>query len=69
MDGRATGDCGRFGACLREGALDVLGRVVARAEDLRVVYAQFIEVWRERENALQAKKLTNLLLSNASHEG
>lgn len=47
----------------------MLGRVVARAEDLRVMYAQFIEVWRERENALQAKKLTNLLLSNASHEG
>lgn len=30
---------------------------------------QFIEVWRQKENALQTTKLTNLLLSNASHEG
>lgn len=30
---------------------------------------QFIEVWRQKETALQATKLTNILLSNASHEG
>ena len=30
---------------------------------------QFIEVWRQRESALQTTKLTNILLSNASHEG
>ena len=32
-------------------------------------YAKFIEVWRQKEYALQTKKLTNLLLANASHEG
>jgi len=30
---------------------------------------QFIEVWRQKESALQTTQLTNLLLSNASHEG
>lgn len=30
---------------------------------------QFIEVWRQKESALQTTKLTNILLSNASHEG
>jgi hypothetical protein len=30
---------------------------------------QFIEVWRQKESALQSTELTNLLLSNASHEG
>ncbi|KAF9807670.1 hypothetical protein IEO21_08128 [Rhodonia placenta] len=36
---------------------------------LALVYGKFIEVWRQKENALQTTKLTNLLLSNASHEG
>lgn len=36
---------------------------------LRLTLPQFIEVWRQKENALQTTKLTNLLLSNASHEG
>lgn len=36
---------------------------------LALVYGKFIEVWRQKENALQATKLTTLLLSNASHEG
>ncbi len=36
---------------------------------LALVYGKFIEVWRQKENALQTNKLTNLLLSNASHEG
>ncbi|KAF9454842.1 hypothetical protein P691DRAFT_655466 [Macrolepiota fuliginosa MF-IS2] len=36
---------------------------------LALVYGKFIEVWRQRQSALQATKLTNLLLSNATHEG
>lgn len=35
---------------------------------LALVYGKFIEVWRQRECALHATKLTNILLSNASHE-
>ncbi|KAF9011494.1 hypothetical protein BDZ89DRAFT_1225510 [Hymenopellis radicata] len=35
---------------------------------LALVYGKFIEVWRQKESALQATKLTSLLLSNASHE-
>ncbi|KAK0188256.1 phytochrome-like protein [Armillaria mellea] len=35
---------------------------------LALVYGKFIEVWRQKENVLQTTKLTNLLLSNASHE-
>ncbi|KAJ4491482.1 hypothetical protein C8J55DRAFT_420587 [Lentinula edodes] len=35
---------------------------------LALVYGKFIEVWRQKESALQSTKLTNLLLSNASHE-
>lgn len=30
---------------------------------------QFIDVWRQKETAVKATRLTNLLLSNASHEG
>ncbi|KAG5648399.1 hypothetical protein DXG03_004973 [Asterophora parasitica] len=32
------------------------------------VLALFIEVWRQKESALQTTKLTEILLSNASHE-
>ncbi|KAF8895314.1 hypothetical protein BD779DRAFT_1498791 [Infundibulicybe gibba] len=35
---------------------------------LALVYGKFIEVWRRKESALQTTQLTNLLLSNASHE-
>ncbi|KAJ3799044.1 hypothetical protein GGU11DRAFT_534934 [Lentinula aff. detonsa] len=35
---------------------------------LALVYGKFIEVWRQKESALQTTKITNLLLSNASHE-
>ncbi|KAF8073642.1 GAF domain-like protein [Lyophyllum atratum] len=35
---------------------------------LALVYGKFIEVWRQKERALQTTKLTELLLSNASHE-
>ncbi|KAJ7202822.1 hypothetical protein GGX14DRAFT_523685 [Mycena pura] len=35
---------------------------------LALVYGKFIEVWRQKENALQTTRLTNLLLSNASHD-
>ncbi|KAJ7857771.1 Fph type histidine kinase [Mycena leptocephala] len=51
------------------------GRCRAWTEDqletagvLALVYGKFIEVWRQKENALQTTRLTNLLLSNASHE-
>jgi signal transduction histidine kinase len=33
------------------------------------VYGKFIDVWRQKETALAANQLTNLLLANASHEG
>ncbi|EIM81705.1 uncharacterized protein STEHIDRAFT_66042 [Stereum hirsutum FP-91666 SS1] len=35
---------------------------------LALVYGKFIEVWRQKETALQTTKLTNILLSNAGHE-
>ncbi|EJC98092.1 uncharacterized protein FOMMEDRAFT_97970 [Fomitiporia mediterranea MF3/22] len=35
---------------------------------LALVYGKFIEVWRQKESALQTTQLTNILLSNASHE-
>ncbi|KAI8971142.1 hypothetical protein BD414DRAFT_426633 [Trametes punicea] len=35
---------------------------------LALVYGKFIEVWRQKESAMQTTKLTNILLSNASHE-
>ncbi|KAA1473801.1 hypothetical protein DENSPDRAFT_903583 [Dentipellis sp. KUC8613] len=35
---------------------------------LSLVYGKFIEVWRQKETALQTTKLTNILLSNAGHE-
>ncbi|KAG7088619.1 hypothetical protein E1B28_012592 [Marasmius oreades] len=35
---------------------------------LSLVYGKFIEVWRQKESALATTNLTNLLLSNASHE-
>ncbi|EKM49752.1 uncharacterized protein PHACADRAFT_106758 [Phanerochaete carnosa HHB-10118-sp] len=35
---------------------------------LALVYGKFIEVWRQKESVLHATKLTNILLSNASHE-
>ncbi|KAI0930755.1 hypothetical protein AcV7_004852 [Taiwanofungus camphoratus] len=53
----------------------VAGRCRAWADEhletagvLALVYGKFIEVWRQKENALQTTKLTNILLSNASHE-
>ena len=36
---------------------------------LCLVYGKFIEVWRQKEAALQSSQLTRLLLANASHEG
>ncbi|KDQ62255.1 hypothetical protein JAAARDRAFT_149003 [Jaapia argillacea MUCL 33604] len=38
------------------------------ASVLALVYGKFIEVWRQKESALQTTKLTEILLSNASHE-
>ncbi|KZT60695.1 hypothetical protein CALCODRAFT_480578 [Calocera cornea HHB12733] len=35
---------------------------------LALVYGKFIEVWRQKETAVKTTQLTNLLLSNASHE-
>ena len=39
------------------------------ASVLCLVYGKFIDVWRQKEDALKSNQLTNLLLSNASHEG
>ncbi|CAG7853027.1 SubName: Full=Related to phytochrome {ECO:0000313/EMBL:CCA70880.1} [Serendipita indica DSM 11827] len=36
---------------------------------LALVYGKFIEVWRQKESAVQMNQMTTLLLSNASHEG
>ena len=35
---------------------------------LCLVYGKFIEVWRQKEDALQNSKLTKLLLANSAHE-
>ncbi|KIJ60294.1 hypothetical protein HYDPIDRAFT_99027 [Hydnomerulius pinastri MD-312] len=35
---------------------------------LSLMYSKFIDVWRQKESALQMTNLTNILLSNASHE-
>ncbi|RDB17975.1 Cyanobacterial phytochrome B [Hypsizygus marmoreus] len=35
---------------------------------LALVYGKFIEVWRQKESAVQTTRLTEILLSNASHE-
>ncbi|KIY71736.1 hypothetical protein CYLTODRAFT_450579 [Cylindrobasidium torrendii FP15055 ss-10] len=54
---------------------NVAGRSRAWADEqldtaavLALVYGKFIHVWRQKESALQANKLTTLLLNNASHE-
>ncbi|KAG8782336.1 Light-sensor Protein kinase [Ceratobasidium sp. 428] len=36
---------------------------------LALVYGKFISVWRQKETVLKTNQLTNLLLSNANHEG
>ncbi|KAH0614791.1 uncharacterized protein H6S33_000427 [Morchella sextelata] len=41
---------------------------VETAAVLCLVYGKFIEVWRQKEAALQKSQLTKLLLANASHE-
>jgi hypothetical protein len=64
MDRRATGDRRGVGVGLWKGLLFVFLKIITL-----MARAQFIEVWRQKENALQTTKLTNLLLSNASHEG
>ncbi|ORY85453.1 hypothetical protein BCR37DRAFT_237488 [Protomyces lactucae-debilis] len=53
----------------------VLGRCNDWTEDqietaavLCLVYGKFIEIWRERKQALQTSRLASLLLSNAGHE-
>jgi len=38
------------------------------ASVLCLVYGKFIQVWRQKEIAMRSNQLTNLLLSNASHE-
>ncbi|EAU85944.2 atypical/HisK protein kinase [Coprinopsis cinerea okayama7 len=35
---------------------------------LALVYGKFIEVWRQKQTAMQSTKLANLILNNASHE-
>lgn len=41
---------------------------VETAAVLCLVYGKFIEVWREKQQALQTSKLATLLLNNAGHE-
>ncbi|PWW80730.1 hypothetical protein C7212DRAFT_160977 [Tuber magnatum] len=41
---------------------------VETAAVLCLIYGKFIEVWRQKEAALQTSQLTRLLLANASHE-
>ncbi|KAH6647499.1 putative cyanobacterial phytochrome B [Truncatella angustata] len=41
---------------------------VETAAVLCLVYGKFIEVWREKEQALQKSRLTRLLLANSAHE-
>lgn len=40
-----------------------------QADSISWSAGKFIAVWREKESALAASQLTNLLLQNASHEG
>lgn len=35
---------------------------------LVTVYGRFLDIWREKQSALAANKVTALLLSNTSHE-
>ncbi|KAM0272530.1 hypothetical protein ACHAQH_008690 [Verticillium albo-atrum] len=41
---------------------------VETAAVLCLVYGKFIEVWRQKEAALQSSKLTKILLANSAHE-
>ncbi|KAG0640812.1 hypothetical protein HOY80DRAFT_1008851 [Tuber brumale] len=41
---------------------------IETAAVLCLIYGKFIEVWRQKETALQTSQLTRLLLANASHE-
>lgn len=41
---------------------------IETAAVLCLVYGKFIEVWRQKEAALQSSRLTRLLLSNSAHE-
>jgi light-regulated signal transduction histidine kinase (bacteriophytochrome) len=41
---------------------------IETAAVLCLVYGKFIDVWRQKEAALQSSQLTRLLLANASHE-
>ncbi|MCJ1342757.1 Light-sensor Protein kinase [Peltigera leucophlebia] len=41
---------------------------IETSEMLRLVYGNFIEVWRQKEAVLQESKLTKLLLANSAHE-
>jgi hypothetical protein len=36
---------------------------------IRLVYGNFIRVWREKEASLHESRMKRLLLLNASHEG
>lgn len=41
---------------------------VETASVLCIVYGKFIEVWRQKEEAVQSSQLTRILLSNSAHE-
>ena len=42
---------------------------VETAAILSLMYGRFIEVWRQKEKAVQRSRMTRLLLRNSSHEG
>ena len=41
---------------------------IETAAVLCLVYGKFIEVWRQKEAAMQSTQLTKLLLANSAHE-
>jgi len=47
----------------------MLGLVENSYEKISYGFMQFIDVWRQKENAIKNSHLANILLSNASHQG
>ena len=64
LDRRTNGNCRRPCSRLRQST-----SLIFLAFPYLLTGCQFIEVWRQKETALQTNRLTNLLLSNASHQG
>ncbi|BFZ55108.1 hypothetical protein PYCC9005_002147 [Savitreella phatthalungensis] len=47
---------------------DWSGDQIETAAILRLVYGRFIEIWREKQAALQTSRMASILLRNAGHE-